>query len=137
MSFAIRIVQPSSFLSVAATNSFYGEIKSAIASNAAIVLVDLKHIQSMSSANLIAVVKALKWVRASGCQLCLCSLNEQVRILFELTGLDQVCKIFADVNEFNRYIQAQRISPRNAVEVSRHTKNDVDVLQVDSFKLAS
>lgn len=133
MSIAIRIVQPSSFLTVAATSLFHAEIKNAIESNASIVLVDLRCIASMSSANLLAVVKALKLVRTSGCQLFLCSLSEQIRMLFELTGLDQIFKTFVDVNEFYRHVQMQRY----AIEVPRQPKGDIDNLPVDGFKLAS
>lgn len=133
MSFAIRIVQPSSFLSVAAINLFYAEIKSAIESNAAIVLVDLKCIPSLSSSGLITVVKALKLVRASGCQLFFCSLSGQIKMLFELTGLDQAFEMFADVDDFEQYIQIQR----NTIELPRHSKGDLDILQLDSLKLAS
>ncbi|XHX80464.1 MAG: STAS domain-containing protein [Stenomitos frigidus ULC029] len=133
MSFAIRVIQPSSFSSIAATNLFYAEIKKAIASDATIILVDFERIPSMSSANFLAFVKALKLVRSSGCKLFVCSLSEQLRILFELTGLDQVITMFADANEFALYVQTQS----NTVEVPRSSKGDVDATQLDSLQLAS
>lgn len=133
MSFAIRVIKPSSFLSVAATNLFLTEIKKAIASNAAIVLVDFERIPSMSSANFLTVVKALKLVRSSGCKLFLCSLNQQIRMLFELTGLDQIVTMFADADEFAAYVQMQRSS----VEVPRQNKVEMEATQIETLKLAS
>jgi anti-anti-sigma factor len=133
MSFAIRVIKPSSFLSVAATNLFHTEIKKAIASNAAIVLVDFERIPSMSSANFLTLVKALKLVRSSGCKLFLCSLSQQIKMLFELTGLDQVITTFADADEFAAYVQMQR----STVEVPRQTKIELEATPIDALKLAS
>jgi anti-anti-sigma factor len=133
MSFATRIIRPSNFLSLAATNLFHAEVKDVLESEAAIVLVDLNNITSMSSASFIAVVKALQLVRVSNRQLFLCSMNEQIRILFELTGLDQVFKTFANSDEFERYMQTHG----TLVGVPRQVKHSAEMLQRDNFKLAS
>ncbi|MBW4472418.1 MAG: STAS domain-containing protein [Stenomitos rutilans HA7619-LM2] len=131
MSFSIQVIQPSNFLSTAAINLFHAEVKRMLESDAAIVLVDFGNITAMSSSSFIAVVKALKSVRASKRQIALCSMNEQVRILFELTGLDQSLKIFRDADEFNQYLQAHE----NIVEVSRSVKPSL--VKRESLKLAS
>ena len=126
MNFMIRVVQPSNFLSVAAATQFHTEVKKSVESGADIVLVDLKNITSLTSSSFIALVKAMKLVHTSGSQLFICSMNEQIRMMFELTGLDQVFKSFKDVNEFSQYIQ-----PANKVEALRSKTNS------DSLKLAS
>lgn len=131
MSFSIQVIQPSNFLSAATVNLFHAEVKRIIESDANIVLVDFSHITAISSSSFIAVVKALKSVRTSKRQIALCSMNEQVRILFELTGLDQLFKIFADSDEFNQYLQMHG----NLVEVPRHVKPTL--VQRDSMMLAS
>ena len=105
MSFATRVIQPSNLLSIAAINLFHAEVKAVLESDVAIVLVDLSNITSMSSSSFIAVVKSLQLVRASNRHLFLCSMSEQIRILFELTGLDQVFRVFANADEFERYVQ--------------------------------
>ncbi|GEM_PF-315405 len=133
MNFATRIVQPSNFLSVAAAALFHSEIKNAVDSGADVILVDLRDITSMSSSSFIALVKALKMVRSSGCQLFLCSMNEQIRMLFELTGLDQAFQSFADRDAFNQHIQAHS----NVVEARRPFKHEVEPLKTKSLKLAS
>lgn len=130
MSFSIRVVQPSNFLNAAATSLFYADIKSILESDASIILVDLGNITTISSSSFIAVVKAFQSVRSSKRQLFLCSMNEQIRILFELTGLDQVFKIFADSDDFNQYMQVHE----TLVELPRHIKHNL--VPRDSMKLA-
>jgi anti-anti-sigma regulatory factor len=87
----------------------------------------------MSSANFLTLVKALKLVRSSGCKLFLCSLSQQIKMLFELTGLDQVITTFADADEFSAYVQLQR----STVEVPRQTKIELEATPIDTLKLAS
>jgi anti-anti-sigma factor len=133
MSFATRLIQPSSLLSIAAINLFRAEVKKAVDSDAAVILVDFSNITSMGSSSFIAVVKALQLVRTSNRQLFLCSMNEQIRMLFELTGLDQVFNTFADFDAFNRYVQTNGM----VVGVPRQAKHSIEVAQRDSLKLAS
>jgi len=99
-----KIVQPSN-LSTVAASQFQSEIRHAIESGVDVVLVDLKNITSVTSASFIALVKGLKLAHKSDCQLLICSANEQLRMLFELTGLDQVFKVLSDSQEVHQYIQ--------------------------------
>lgn len=122
MSFAIKVVQPSDFSSLDAIAQFQAEIEEILESGAEIVLVDLKHITSMSSASFFALIQGLKSVLGSGSQLLLCSMNEQVRLLFELTGLDQVFKMFVDRDAAHQYLQ-----PPAKVEVLRQPKAKASV----------
>jgi len=54
----------------------------------------------MDSSGLGALVLALKAVRMAGGRLFVCSINEQIRILFELTSMDRVFEIFETPEEF-------------------------------------
>lgn len=69
-----------------------------------IVLVDCQEVTFMDSSALGSLVLAFKTLRASGTKLFLCSINEQVRILFELTGMDKVFEIFKNQDEFHQSI---------------------------------
>jgi len=73
-------------------------------SGAKIVLVDCQDVTFMDSSALGALVLAFKTLRAAGTKLVLCSINEQVRILFELTGMDKVFEIFPSQDEFNQVV---------------------------------
>ncbi|MBE9004454.1 STAS domain-containing protein [Fortiea sp. LEGE XX443] len=73
-------------------------------SGAKIVLVDCQDVTFMDSSALGALVLAFKTLRAAGTKLVLCSINEQVRILFELTGMDKVFEIFPSQDEFHQVV---------------------------------
>ena len=101
MNQVVKVVQyPDVFDSNIATQ-FHREIEDVVNAGANIVLLDLKSLTSITSAGLMALLEVFKLIRSAGCNLFICSLNEQVRILFELTGLDLVFQIFANLDEFN------------------------------------
>ncbi|MBW4581126.1 MAG: STAS domain-containing protein [Tildeniella nuda ZEHNDER 1965/U140] len=131
MSFATQIIKPSNLLTTAAINLFQVEVKTAIDSDAAFILIDLGNVSSMSSSSFIAVVKILQLVRASDRQLFLCSMSQQIRMLFELTGLDQVFKTFVDFDEFNRHMHG------TVVGMPRQVKSNIEIVPRDGLKLAS
>lgn len=125
MSFSFRTIQPSNFVSVVATTQFQAEIASAINSEVDFILVDLKQIESVSSGTFLALLEGLKVAHASQCKLLICSLGEQLRILFELTGLDEHFEILTDVNEFRQYVQRM-----TKVEAFRQPKSTAASLKV-------
>ncbi|MFB2979774.1 STAS domain-containing protein [Microseira sp. BLCC-F43] len=71
-------------------SQFHREIDRTIEGGFNTVLIDLKEVACITSSGLLALVLAFKTVRDAGRKLFICSMNEQARILFELTGLDQV-----------------------------------------------
>lgn len=99
-----KIVQPSN-VTIALATQFQSEIRTAIESGVDIVLVDLKSITSVTSAGFIELVKGLKLARRSNCQLLICSANQQLKMLFELTGLDELFNVVSDVHEAHQYLQ--------------------------------
>lgn len=127
MKFKIRIVQPSSSLRDAAATQFLLEIKQAIGSGAEAVLVDLKNVASLASAELIVLVEGLKLVQNSPCRLFICSLSDQLKIVFELTGLDQVFELVSDPQEVSQFLQ-----PTHRVEPLKASVASLDRLQLAS-----
>ncbi|MEM7714254.1 MAG: STAS domain-containing protein, partial [Cyanobacteria bacterium P01_A01_bin.68] len=91
----IKVVQPNGVLDATRSQEFREEVIKTLESNPKMVLVDLKDITFMDSSGLGALVLAFKTLRASDTKLVLCSINEQVKILFELTGMDKVFEIFS------------------------------------------
>lgn len=72
-------------------------------------VIDLARVDFMDSSGLVALATGLKAARQSGCRLILCNVQAPVRIVLELTGLDEVFEIFESydavlttVQEFNR-----------------------------------
>jgi anti-anti-sigma factor len=58
------------------------------------ILINLQEVTFMDSSGLAALVISLKTVRSAGGRFCICSINDQVRLLFELTSMTQVFEIF-------------------------------------------
>lgn len=104
MSPIVKVVQPSGILDGTKAGEFRQEISDVVENGANVVLIDFRDVTFMDSSGLGALVLALKTVRASGGKLFICSINEQVKMLFELTSMDRVFEIFANQEEFNKAI---------------------------------
>lgn len=104
MSPIVKVVHPSGILDGTKAGEFRQEISDVVENGANVVLIDFKDVTFMDSSGLGALVLALKTVRASGGKLFICSINEQVKMLFELTSMDRVFEIFANQEEFNKAI---------------------------------
>jgi anti-anti-sigma factor len=104
MNSAIQIVKPSRMLDTAQASQIRQEINQILESGAAVVLIDLENVLFIDSSGLGALVLAYKSLRSVGGKLFLCSAAPQVRMLFELTGTDQVFQVFANQQEFHAAI---------------------------------
>lgn len=103
MSSTFTIVKPVGVLDATQTAQLRTQIDDAMQSGASTVLVDFEQVSFMDSSGLGALVGAFKSLRARGGKLCVCSVNEQIRILFELTSMDRVFDIFPSQEEFSRH----------------------------------
>lgn len=95
-----KIVQPSGILDSVQGSKFRDDVSNLIVNGAKIILVDFQDVTFMDSSGLGALVLALKTVRASGAKIFICAINDQVKMLFELTSMDKVFKIFPNRIEF-------------------------------------
>ncbi|OKH18783.1 STAS domain-containing protein [[Limnothrix rosea] IAM M-220] len=64
------------------------------------ILLNFSGITFMDSAGLGSLVLLLKTVRAHGGTLYLCHVNQQIKMLFELTNMDRIFKIFTTEQAF-------------------------------------
>ena len=90
MNIITQVVKFPKVLDSATSTQFHREIERLIEGGVNTVLIDLKEVACITSSGLLALVLAFKTVRDAGRKIFICSMNEQARILFELTGLDQV-----------------------------------------------
>jgi anti-sigma B factor antagonist len=96
----IKVIQPAGVLDGTQTHQFRGELNEVVNTGASLILVDLQDVTFMDSSGLAALVTAFKTVRSAGGKLCVCSVNQQIKMLFELTSMDRVFEIFADRDDF-------------------------------------
>ena len=104
---AVKIIQPAGILDGKKATQFKEEIKASLAEGIKTVLLDFQDVTFMDSSGLGVLVLVLKNVRAANAELFLCSINEQIRMLFQLTSMDQVFKVFADRQEFTQKMEQQ------------------------------
>ncbi len=72
---------------------FRNEVNIAIASNPSLLMINLSNVTYMDSSGLGCLISILKSVRAIGGDLILCSINHQVKQLFQLTSVDNIFRI--------------------------------------------
>ena len=93
MELLTRTIQFPETLDDTAIAQFHEQADDAIQSDAAVVLVDFEKVEFMSSPGLMALVIAFKRSREAGKPMLLQGINEQIRMLLELTGMDKVFEI--------------------------------------------
>lgn len=103
----VEVVRPSGILDGTKAGQFRQEISNLVESNVDIVLIDFQDVTFMDSSGLGALVLALKTVRAAGGKLFVCSVNEQIKMLFELTSMDRVFEIFPTREDFENTVIAK------------------------------
>jgi anti-anti-sigma factor len=104
MSKTVKIVQPTGILDGINANQLRRDIVDFVEKGADIILVDLRDIDLMNSTGLGALVATLKTVNSAGRQLFLCAPSDQVRLIFELTKMNRIFKIFSSRDEFEQNV---------------------------------
>jgi anti-anti-sigma factor len=105
MNSVVQIIEPEGILDGTKTADFKQQIDQSIDSGVDTILVDFSNVTFMDSSGLGALVKAFKTLQAADIRLFLCSINEQIKMLFELTSMDDYFTILSDRQEFNQQIQ--------------------------------
>ncbi|MEH2001427.1 MAG: STAS domain-containing protein [Nostoc sp.] len=100
----VKVIKLIGNLNATTSQQFRQNITDVLVSGAKIVLVDFQDVTFMDSSGLGALVLAFKTLRAADTKLVLCSINEQVRILLELTNMDKVFEIFPSQDIFNQVL---------------------------------
>ncbi|MFW6359213.1 MAG: STAS domain-containing protein [Chroococcales cyanobacterium] len=108
----IAIVEPSGILDGTQTSDFRQQIHEQVAQGAKIILVDFKNVPFMDSSGLGALVLALKNVRAAQGQIYVCSINDSIRMLFELTTMDRVFEVFPNQEAFSQKFEMAKQNSR-------------------------
>ncbi|MBE9043196.1 STAS domain-containing protein [Pleurocapsales cyanobacterium LEGE 10410] len=105
MNSVVQIIEPKGILDGTKTTDFQHQIEQSIESGVDTILVDFQDVTFMDSSGLGALVKALKTLDAANVRFYLCSLNEQIKMLFELTSMDNYFVILANREEFTQQLR--------------------------------
>jgi len=98
----VRIFKPSGILDTDKGNNLRQEVINTLSEETNIFLIDLADVSFMNSSGLGSLVATYKSVKTANKNLFLCGLNDQVRIIFELTKMDLIFTIFKDVQDFEK-----------------------------------
>ncbi|HEY9697101.1 MAG TPA: STAS domain-containing protein [Trichocoleus sp.] len=101
----VRVVQPTGILDGTQANEFRDAISDSLNAGEKCILVDLQEVTFMDSSGLAALITAVRLVQSAGGKLHICSPNQQIRMLFELTSMDRVFLIFSNQEEFKEKFQ--------------------------------
>ncbi|NEQ43524.1 MAG: STAS domain-containing protein [Leptolyngbya sp. SIOISBB] len=96
MTTTLKTVNPRGVLDGAATNELKNQVMDLLDDNTESVLVDMQDITFMNSTGIGAMVAILKALKAQNKSLYLCGLSDQVKMIFQLTKMDRVFKIYPD-----------------------------------------
>ena len=99
MSVLVKVVLCHEVLEASQFPQFKKEIERLIKSGRKILLLDFSKIAFLNNSELMAVVAIVKLVKASPCMLLISSMSDRVRILFELTGLEQIFQYLPSPDE--------------------------------------
>ncbi|WP_017654810.1 STAS domain-containing protein [Fortiea contorta] len=103
----VQVIKLNGIINAAQSQELRIKITELAETGAKIVLIDCQDVTFMDSSALGALVLAFKALRAVNIKLVLCAINEQVKILFELTSMDKVFEIFSSQDEFHHFINSQ------------------------------
>lgn len=93
--------QPQGYVSAANAGEFRQQLIEAVeTSQDTSLLVDMKGVEFMDSAGLMALIEAFRLAQDKQRALSICSVTPPVRMLFELTQLDRVFTIFESQDSF-------------------------------------
>jgi anti-anti-sigma factor len=95
----LTVVQPSGALNAANAYVLQTQLWNHIASDSSLgLMVDMSQVESLDSAGLVSLISALRVARNLSKRFCLCSVPPSIRIVFELTQLDQVFEFIDDMS---------------------------------------
>ncbi len=95
--FGTAVFEPNGYITSNNVSDFQKELNSFIKNNSCKkFLVDMEQVEFIDSTGLIAMVSACRLAQSFNKKLGVCSLSPSVRIIFELTQLDQALEIYND-----------------------------------------
>ena len=100
MDTAVQVLTPVGILDGTKAEELRRQVNEALESGAKTLLMDLQSTTFVDSSGLGTLVSVLKKVRSQDCDMYVCSINPQVKMLFELTSMDRVFEIFEDREAF-------------------------------------
>ena len=104
MNHQVKVIPLSESFNATTSQGFQETIKEVITNGIKIVLLDCQDVTFMDSSGLGTLVLAFKTLQEADTKMFICSINEQVRMLFELTGMDSIFTIIPSQEAFDNLL---------------------------------
>jgi anti-sigma B factor antagonist len=101
----VKVLRPEGILDHAKSTQFRQQINELINEGTNNILIDFNKVTFMDSSGLGALVLILKLIRGSGGKLFLMSLNDQVKMLFDLTNMNNIFEIIENKSELEERLR--------------------------------
>jgi len=95
-----KVVQPTGILDSIKVEQLRQEINDLVETKPTIILIDLQNVTFINSAGLGGLVAVFKTVRATDGKLFLCSINDQLKQVLEMSKTNKIFRVFANQDEF-------------------------------------
>jgi anti-anti-sigma factor len=105
----VKVLKPSGIIDENKINELRQEIKELVEQTINWILIDFKKVTFMDSAGLGGLVLILKTVRSAEGRLFIMEINEQIKMLFELTNMDQVFEIVSSKKELGEKLAQETL----------------------------
>ena len=97
----ITIFQPKGYVNAANEEDFWGELTAAIKDDPdSVLLVDMNEIEFIDRVGLMALIKSFRLAQGLNRRFSICAVAPSVKIVLELTQLDNVFEIFESREDF-------------------------------------
>lgn len=90
----VQVLAPAGILDSTQAAQVRTQVGEALSTGARTLLIDLENITFIDSSGLGTLISVLKKVRSQDCEMAVCSASPQVKMLFELTSMDQVFRVY-------------------------------------------
>lgn len=104
----LTIIQPSGHINASNSAEFQRQLTSAVASAKSAVLVDMQRVESLDSAGLMSLITAFRLAQRLQRRFGICSVAPAIRIIFELTQLDEAFEIFENREVFAATLESSK-----------------------------
>ncbi|MGB3767152.1 MAG: STAS domain-containing protein [Phormidesmis sp.] len=105
----VQVLKHNGVLDGSSANSWCDEIVNAAQNGPAVFLLDFQEVTFMNSSGIGALVSALKKANKADSQLFICSMSTQVEVIFRITKLDKLFKVFESREAFDQAFSVQSL----------------------------
>ena len=101
----VNVFQPTRILASTNVGDVQEWVKEHLEIGEKIFLIDLSHVFFMDSSGLGALLAIQKMIKAHGGEFALCGIQDQTRMLFDMTAMGPLFSTYADQSDFEHRLQ--------------------------------